>query len=156
MSGSEWAMILTAMSSLVAATLSGLAVLLTIWVKADVHLARAEVDVVKDDVRKIEIATNSMKDALVKATGEAKFAEGASAERDKQIQAKAAVADARDAVHPTLLPPANVQSVLEGIAEQVVVKIAEVSEENKKDAKKEQIPVTLPPAQAPDRKASDS
>lgn len=108
---------------------------------------------VEDNVQKIETATNSMKDALVKATGDAQFLKGGEAERVKQAEAKAAVADAKVAavvevakVLP-VAPIVNVPQVLENIAEQVVVKLAEASAENKLAPKKEQVPVTLPPAQ---------
>ena len=39
------------------------------------------INTVQSDVRKVELATNSMKDALVKATGEAAFAAGEKSER---------------------------------------------------------------------------
>lgn len=49
-----------------------------------------KVDVVQGDVLKIEKATNSMKDALVKATGDAAFAEGhAEGVRDEKTLAGA-------------------------------------------------------------------
>jgi hypothetical protein len=35
-------------------------------------------------IRQVEIATNSMKDALVKSTGDARFAEGREAGREQQ------------------------------------------------------------------------
>lgn len=45
---------------------------------------RRDIAVLKADVRTIEVATNSMKDALIKSTGDAEFARGGKEERDKQ------------------------------------------------------------------------
>ena len=51
--------------------------------------AHAAVAEVKDDVRKIELATNSMKDALVQATAKASMAEGeAKGRQDAHDEAK--------------------------------------------------------------------
>jgi len=62
MSATDWAIIITAVTGLVSAVCSGTAVVLT----AIIH----------SNVRKVELATNSMKDALVKSTGEAAFSKG--------------------------------------------------------------------------------
>ncbi len=49
------------------------------------HAERREqkLDTVAADIRKVEVATNSMKDALVKAAGEAGELKGAQDERDR-------------------------------------------------------------------------
>ncbi len=48
---------------------------------------RNDITEVKDNVHTIEKATNSMKDALIKSTGEASFAAGADSQRATEAQA---------------------------------------------------------------------
>lgn len=77
------ALVITAMASLVAAIFAGVASIMSIRNAA--HL-----QVVKEDVHKIELATNSMKDQLVKATGDAAHAEGkAEGKAEQKAEGKA-------------------------------------------------------------------
>ena len=64
-----------------------------IWVKFSLDKLALQVRAVKEDVHKVEVATNSMKDALVKAageegraTGEAKGRADQKAETHQQVQ----------------------------------------------------------------------
>ena len=85
-SSTEIALVITAVTGLVSAILSGFATVfaaLAKW-KSDEnsqHLQNvsAENKANAGNIAKIEVATNSMKDALVKATGDAAFAEGKAA-----------------------------------------------------------------------------
>jgi hypothetical protein len=47
-----------------------------VYAVAELRRLRGQVGVVRDDVRKIEIATNSMKDALIEATAKSSGLEG--------------------------------------------------------------------------------
>jgi hypothetical protein len=77
MTGPDVALIITSLSTL-------MGVLGGIWVQVrgqneariDRHALALKVDGQTENVKKIELATNSMKDALVKATGEAARAQG--------------------------------------------------------------------------------
>jgi hypothetical protein len=53
--------------------------LIAVWMKRMEYRQKVNYE----NIQKIEKATNSMKDALVKATGEAAFAAGAKSETDK-------------------------------------------------------------------------
>lgn len=68
-SGSDWAAIITALALLVTAVGTVVNLFLNYWTRREVK-AQAE------NIQKIETATNSMKDALVKASGEAGHAAG--------------------------------------------------------------------------------
>ena len=74
MTGSDIALIITSIGSLVAAVTSSISVIISAW------SARKLIPVV-DQVQKIEVATNSMKDALVAATAKAEHAAGVVAGR---------------------------------------------------------------------------
>lgn len=66
----DWAAIIVALAAFVSAVGSTVASILTVLAKRDIH--------------KIEVATNSMKDALVEATGKAEHAAGMKAGRAEQ------------------------------------------------------------------------
>lgn len=77
------AQIITAVASLVSVILAGVAALYAAAAKLAANATKSDVatmstglSVVKENVQKIEIATNSMKDALVEATKVAGLAEG--------------------------------------------------------------------------------
>ena len=78
MTGSDIALIITAIGSLIAAAASSAAVLIGAW------SARKLIPVI-DQVQKIEISTNSMKDALVTATAKAEHAAGMVAGRAEAV-----------------------------------------------------------------------
>jgi hypothetical protein len=76
-------------------TAAGIAIgaIFAIWAKFSLDKLALQVRIVKDDIRKVELATNSMKDALVKAagdegraTGEAKGRADQKAETHQQTQ----------------------------------------------------------------------
>lgn len=86
MSASDIAIIMAAVGVLLS-TLVGLGIQIATFVLAQKN--RADVVEIKADIKTVEIATNSMKDALVKAKGEAEFARGGQEERDKRVAASA-------------------------------------------------------------------
>jgi Tfp pilus assembly ATPase PilU len=81
MTAQDVALLLTALTGLVSAILAGTATIFAAMAKYRCDETTAHLVKVADDVKVIEKATNSMKDALVKATGEASLAAGADAER---------------------------------------------------------------------------
>jgi hypothetical protein len=79
----DWVMLLTAIGTLVGVVTSSIAAFLAqlAKIKGDENSERLQTLAVRHEatdlnVQKIELATNSMKDALVKATGDAAFAQG--------------------------------------------------------------------------------
>jgi len=80
----DWVVLLTALGSLCSAILSGLAAFLAALAKIKSEKNVKKLDVMAEHVQQIEKATNSMKDALVKATGEARFAEGKEAGKNEK------------------------------------------------------------------------
>ncbi len=81
-----WAHVITVFIAAIPPTLLALAAVLTSLRN------NRELKTVKTDVKTVETATNSMKDALVKATGEAAFAAGAAEQREKTDTSPAAQA----------------------------------------------------------------
>jgi len=81
----DWVILISAVSVLlvnvIGAVFAGLALLAANDAKRHSAAAVQEVLAVKEDVHTVEVATNSMKDALIKATGQAAFAAGSAAER---------------------------------------------------------------------------
>jgi len=71
------ARVLFALGTLISATAAA-------WAAIKAQQAHTAVVEVKADVHKIEVATNSMKDALVQATGDAKLLEGVAKGRADQ------------------------------------------------------------------------
>lgn len=57
--------------------------LATVVVLVLTYIARRDIATAKEDIRKVEVATNSMKDALVARTADASFAEGSEDARIK-------------------------------------------------------------------------
>jgi hypothetical protein len=79
----EWIKILTAIGTLVGIIVSAIAAFLAQLAKikgqenaASLQTLAQKHEATDVNVQKIELATNSMKDALVKATGDASFAQG--------------------------------------------------------------------------------
>lgn len=85
---------LIVIAPIIAAVLGIINTVLVILTKIDVWVA-------KKDIRKVEVATNSMKDALVKVTGESEHAKGV-----KQGEQNVLAAEAR-AEGKKLVPPAT-------------------------------------------------
>lgn len=122
-------------SIVVTAIISMPATIAAIFAALTAYQASQKVTATQADVKKIEVATNSMKDALVLATGDAKFLEG-----EKAGRATEEIRQGREDA-----PQPNVQPVIDGIAEAVVTQLGAASDKNKKDPVKERVPVTLPP-----------
>lgn len=118
MSGGEIAIVIAsiaaALVTVISAVFSGIAALYAVRAKKgteanskDLRIVKTDVEDAKNDIRKVEVATNSMKDALVESTKKSSFADGAAYERAK-AEAKAGVIVQADtqAVQPPLEPAA--------------------------------------------------
>lgn len=87
-------------------------------VKGSVTEVKGSVVDMKREVKLIEVNTNSMKDALVKVTGEAAFAAGGEAERAKVIASEAVFAAGKEAARaesvssPSFSQPSSIPSVV--------------------------------------------
>ena len=91
----DWAQILTAIGTLLGIVVSAVAAFMSALAKIQGNknaIALAQVsdkhDALTENVTKIEVATNSMKDALVKATGDASFAAGREEGRNEGLTPK--------------------------------------------------------------------
>lgn len=106
-----WALVITALGGALSAVFTAATLMYAARTKAGVEVVKADVAEVKQTVALVEKHSNSMKDALVKATGDASFLEGERSGREKE-EGRAAIA-AQDKV---VIVQADVAEVAANVA----------------------------------------